>query len=310
MYTGARPGVSPAIRAGKGVVGTPGACSQVFCHPIRCMLVMRYRQRYVINTQSVPPPPPPRSPKGTEDGQGQGSGARGELRAPFLLPFLPSSSPSPRLPLPSPSSTTATTSRFSSCVAFVFALPFTGTPMVDIMADVEHAAGGVGNVLRRRERRLRAMLRHERQSIAMVLATVSHHSSGKVDTANGASRRKSRAACRSLSRRARSDQGLSLGAHRSLLSPGRLRTSASVRCMTARWSPSSSSARCRSEGRRRRRSWMRLGVSAPRRTAEWVERHRACSAAHKRKRKKRKKKTPSNLFTLLALPCSSTTAVA
>ena len=42
-------------------------------------------------------------------------------------------------------------------------------------------------------RRLRAMLRYERQSIAMVLATVSHHLSGKVDTANGASRGKTTA---------------------------------------------------------------------------------------------------------------------
>ena len=28
------------------MAGTPGACSQVFCHPIRCMPVMRYRQRH------------------------------------------------------------------------------------------------------------------------------------------------------------------------------------------------------------------------------------------------------------------------
>ena len=42
------------------MAGTPGACSQVFCHPIKCMPVMRYRQRYVINTQSEPPPPPSR----------------------------------------------------------------------------------------------------------------------------------------------------------------------------------------------------------------------------------------------------------
>ena len=36
--------------------------------------------------------------------------------------------------------------------------------------------GGVGNARRRRGRRLRAMLRHEQQSIAMALATVTHHS--------------------------------------------------------------------------------------------------------------------------------------
>ena len=63
VYTDTRPGVTPAIRAGNGVAGTPGACSHVFCHPIRCMLVMRYRQRYVINTQSEPQPPqPPHTP--------------------------------------------------------------------------------------------------------------------------------------------------------------------------------------------------------------------------------------------------------
>ena len=49
----------PRHQGGEGVAGTPGACSQVFCHPIRCMLVMRYRQRYVINTPSVPQPPQP-----------------------------------------------------------------------------------------------------------------------------------------------------------------------------------------------------------------------------------------------------------
>ena len=46
------------------MAGTPGACSQVFCHPISCMPVMRYRQRYVINTSSVPQPPqPPQTPQ-------------------------------------------------------------------------------------------------------------------------------------------------------------------------------------------------------------------------------------------------------
>ena len=32
MYTGARPGF-PRHQGGEGVAGTPGACSQVFCHP-------------------------------------------------------------------------------------------------------------------------------------------------------------------------------------------------------------------------------------------------------------------------------------
>ena len=33
VYTGTRPGVSPRHQGGEGVAGTPGACSQVFCHP-------------------------------------------------------------------------------------------------------------------------------------------------------------------------------------------------------------------------------------------------------------------------------------
>ena len=42
----------------------------------------------------------------------------------------------------------------------------------------ERDAGGVGSAQRRRERRLRSMLRHERQSVAMALAEALHHSSG------------------------------------------------------------------------------------------------------------------------------------
>ena len=41
---------------------------------------------------------------------------------------------------------------------------------------------------RRKLRRLRSWWRHEQQSIAAVLATVSHHSYFKVDTANAAQR--------------------------------------------------------------------------------------------------------------------------
>ena len=56
-----------------------------------------------------------------------------------------------------------------------------------------------------------------------------------------------------------------------------------------------------------------LGVPAPRRTAEQVERHGAClaviAAAHKRKRKRRrKKKTPRT--SSLSLRCRAPTAVA
>ena len=46
MYTGTRPGF-PRHQGGEGVAGTPGACSQVFCHPIRCMFMRSYRQRHV-----------------------------------------------------------------------------------------------------------------------------------------------------------------------------------------------------------------------------------------------------------------------
>ena len=41
VYTGTRPGLTPSPppphQGEEGVAGTPGACSQAFCHPIRCM---------------------------------------------------------------------------------------------------------------------------------------------------------------------------------------------------------------------------------------------------------------------------------
>ena len=45
-----------------------------------------------------------------------------------------------------------------------------------------------GAAMRRRERQLHSWWRHEQQSIAAVLATVSHHSYPKADTANAAIR--------------------------------------------------------------------------------------------------------------------------
>ena len=42
--------------------------------------------------------------------------------------------------------------------------------------------------MRRRQRRLRSWWRHEQQSIAPVLTTVTHHSHSKVGTANDAPR--------------------------------------------------------------------------------------------------------------------------
>ena len=44
--------------------------------------------------------------------------------------------------------------------------------------DVEREVGGGGCARRRRERRLRSMLRHERMAVAMALAEALHHSSG------------------------------------------------------------------------------------------------------------------------------------
>ena len=45
-----------------------------------------------------------------------------------------------------------------------------------------------GAVMRRRQRRLRSWWRHEQQTVAEVLATVTHHSLSKVGTANDAPR--------------------------------------------------------------------------------------------------------------------------
>ena len=53
------------------------------------------------------------------------------------------------------------------------------------MAARDGADGGTGSARRRRERRLRSWLRHEQQSIAAVLAAVTHHSFGKLGTASG-----------------------------------------------------------------------------------------------------------------------------
>ena len=45
-----------------------------------------------------------------------------------------------------------------------------------------------GTAIWRRQRRLRAWWRHEQQTVAAVLATVTHHSHSKVGTANDAPR--------------------------------------------------------------------------------------------------------------------------
>ena len=46
----------PRHQGGEGVAGTPGACSQVFCHPIRC-IVRVAGHTPSCNTRSEPPPP-------------------------------------------------------------------------------------------------------------------------------------------------------------------------------------------------------------------------------------------------------------
>ena len=56
------------------------------------------------------------------------------------------------------------------------------------MSHVERAPGAGGSALRRRERRLRSFWRHEQMAVQMVLATVTHHSFGKVGTAHAAPR--------------------------------------------------------------------------------------------------------------------------
>ena len=48
--------VDPRHLGGEGVAGTPGACSQTFCHPNSC-IVMVHRQRFSMYTRSAPPPP-------------------------------------------------------------------------------------------------------------------------------------------------------------------------------------------------------------------------------------------------------------
>ena len=124
----------PRHQGGEGVAGTPGACSQVFCHPIRCMSVMRYRQRYVINTQSeLQPPQPPQPPQ-------------------------------------EPRSTRFFFAHSSGATSFVVSLAAS-----QMMAGGE--VDGEGAARRRRQRRLRSWLKHERQSVAMALAEYTHHAS-------------------------------------------------------------------------------------------------------------------------------------
>ena len=51
----------PRHQGGEGVAGTPGACSQAFCHPIRCMrcAFISTETCFAIPSSEPPPPPPP-----------------------------------------------------------------------------------------------------------------------------------------------------------------------------------------------------------------------------------------------------------
>ena len=51
------------------------------------------------------------------------------------------------------------------------------------MAARDDAGGGTGSARRRRERRLRSHLRHERMAVAMALAECMHHSSQRPEKA-------------------------------------------------------------------------------------------------------------------------------
>ena len=75
--------------------------------------------------------------------------------------------PHPTPPPPHPSTTTNRS--FSSC--YLFCVAFCGTPAVAMSG-----RDGGSSAWRRRQRRLRSMLRHERQTVAMELAAALHHS--------------------------------------------------------------------------------------------------------------------------------------
>ena len=89
--------------------------------------------------------------------------------------------PSPPLPtttttIPTPTLPHPTTWFEQVALPFVSFVPMTARDGVD---------DGTGSARNRRERRLCSCLRHQQQSIAAVLATVTHHSLEKVGTASG-----------------------------------------------------------------------------------------------------------------------------
>ena len=92
-------------------------------------------------------------------------------------------------PQPQPQTTTttatatATTQAYDSSVPIFLWCLFKSNPSGRLMAD--RASGAAW---RRRQRRLRSWWRHEQQTVAAVLAMVTHHSHSKVGTANAALR--------------------------------------------------------------------------------------------------------------------------
>ena len=114
------------------MAGTPGACSQVFCHPISCTW-----ERAWTDTPF---------PESSEPHTHHHTHHKGSDR---LRCF---------------------------CVASLFVLA------VDMMNVERDGDGGTGCARRRRERRLRSFLRHERMAVAVALAERLHHSANVTDS--------------------------------------------------------------------------------------------------------------------------------
>ena len=119
-------------------------------------------------TWSAPPPPPPRLPTP-------------------LPPLLPPSHPTPppSSPLPTPPHHHQGSNRFALLLVSLFCSNLDGWLA---MAERDDAGGGTGSARRRRERRLRSFLRHERMSVAKALAESTHHSAQRQKTARAGER--------------------------------------------------------------------------------------------------------------------------
>ena len=139
VYTGTRPGVSPAIRAGKGWRGRrelAPRCSATQLGACSCGVMIRH------------------------------------------IVVIPSSEPQPPQPPPP--------SRFKQVARIFCWVTFSRTLAV---AMSERA----GAAERRRERRLRSWLRHERMTVAMALAEQLHHSINRVERDEALRRQTTRA---------------------------------------------------------------------------------------------------------------------